>query len=373
MLASLYAEPRLEPIFRIVDWAYATPTSLHVRNPSGGSTVLSSENGTRQGDPFGMLLFCLGIKAAIAAGLEAGGSNVKAVAVADDVNFVGPADGRAATRATAAFIQACQPLELSFRGDKSALLNFLEATLHQETLDFAHEHWIPTKRTITILGAPMGSDAEAVQALAVAELTGSERLLDSLLHPEMPLAVADNFLRVAAVPKLNYLCRVGTPGEYSRALAQFDARGQLTQSGMWRTQAPATSHERAPTTPLRDGHPQGGRHCALCVLGRNSKRLIRTAACIPGRKPTNALHGSITQCPHVHSTANTSGRTRSDGAPLDGYAPGDPHLLWNPSKQTPAELLQRRMLRGALDKADAANLRAAPPLAAARMMATRAK
>lgn len=110
MLASLYAEPRLEPIFRIVDWAYATPTSLHVRNPSGGSTVLSSENGTRQ--------------------------------------------------------------ELSFRGDKSAL-NFSEATLHQETLDFAHEHRIPTKRTITILGAPMGSDAEAVQALAVAELTVS--------------------------------------------------------------------------------------------------------------------------------------------------------------------------------------------------------
>ena len=62
----------------------------------------------------------------------------------------------------------------------------------------------------------------------------------------MLLAVADNFLRVAAVPKLNYLCRVGTPGEYSRALAQFDARVQLTQSGMWRTQAPATSHERAP-------------------------------------------------------------------------------------------------------------------------------
>ena len=46
MLASLYAEPRLEPIFRIVDWAYATPTSLHVRNLH--SPLLGKRHPTRR-------------------------------------------------------------------------------------------------------------------------------------------------------------------------------------------------------------------------------------------------------------------------------------------------------------------------------------
>ena len=44
MLEALYAEPRLEPIFRLVDWAYSSPTNLYIvgnyslckRHPSGG-------------------------------------------------------------------------------------------------------------------------------------------------------------------------------------------------------------------------------------------------------------------------------------------------------------------------------------------------
>ena len=31
MLEALYAEPRFEPIFRLVDWAYSSPTNLYVR------------------------------------------------------------------------------------------------------------------------------------------------------------------------------------------------------------------------------------------------------------------------------------------------------------------------------------------------------
>ena len=48
--------------------------------------------------------FCLGIKKAVADGLQVGGSDVKAVAIADDVTFIGPPDGRAAAEATEEFV-----------------------------------------------------------------------------------------------------------------------------------------------------------------------------------------------------------------------------------------------------------------------------
>lgn len=234
MLEALYAEPRLEPIFRLVDWAYSSPTNLYVRGADNIVETIPSANGTRQGDPFGMLLFCLGVVGPIKAGLAVGGDGVSAVAVADDVTFIGPPDGEAASIATAAFIQACHPLSLRFRGDKSKILNFSGAPLHATTTAFAVANRIPILTDATmILGTPMGSDAAAVQALAVEEIAGSATLLDSLAHPEMPLSVAEKFLRSATMPKLNYLSRVGLPGEYSDALQSFDSRVTLTQEGLW--------------------------------------------------------------------------------------------------------------------------------------------
>ena len=40
----------------------------------------------------------------------------------------------------------------------------------------------------------------------------------------MPTTVADKMLRFAGAPRQVFLSRVGLPGEYSRALAQFDAQ-----------------------------------------------------------------------------------------------------------------------------------------------------
>ena len=76
-------------------------------------------------------------------------------------------------------------------------------------------------------------------------------MFENLAHPEMPLIVADRFLRLAGIPKLNYLCRVGFPGEYSEALQSFDEQVVLAQSGMWRTPLPPDAAMQA-RSPLRN-------------------------------------------------------------------------------------------------------------------------
>ena len=97
-----------------------------------------------------MLLFCLGIKQAINTALRVGGSDVRAIAIADDVTFVGPADGRSATLATAKFRQETSRLGLIFRGEKSKLLNFSSATLDPIALNFARVHRIPVITDATV-------------------------------------------------------------------------------------------------------------------------------------------------------------------------------------------------------------------------------
>jgi hypothetical protein len=90
MLEAPYAEIDL---FRLVDFAYSAPSDLLLRDRDNLlCSVAQSRNGTRQGDPLGMLLFCLVIKAHIATALASTAVPIRALAVADDVTFVGPAD-----------------------------------------------------------------------------------------------------------------------------------------------------------------------------------------------------------------------------------------------------------------------------------------
>ena len=104
MLEALYAEPLLDALWRITDWAYSQQTDLLLRGATGITELLSSESGTRQGDPLAMLLFCLSTKAPMRATIAEVGP-VVTVSVADDITFLGPLDGELATKAGLKFKQ----------------------------------------------------------------------------------------------------------------------------------------------------------------------------------------------------------------------------------------------------------------------------
>jgi hypothetical protein len=128
-----------------------------------------------------MFLFCLGIKQAITDGLTAGGPEVQAVAIADDVTFIGPLNGLAATNAVEAFRKTCAISGLTLQGQKGKLLNFSHGILHRDTLVYAKQHRFPIERdAAVILGAPMGSNRAKVQQLALEEISRDDRFFESI-------------------------------------------------------------------------------------------------------------------------------------------------------------------------------------------------
>ena len=155
--------------------------------------------------------------------LAAGGTEVNAVAVANDVTVIGPANGQAAAAATEVFRQSCATYGLILQGRKCKLVNFSRNMLHYDTSTFADQNNISTEtEAAVILGAPIGSNREKVQELALKEIARGDRFFEAIKHPEMPNIIGDRMLRAAGIPRPNFLCRVGMPGEYSKALSQFD-------------------------------------------------------------------------------------------------------------------------------------------------------
>ena len=174
-----------------------------------------------------MFLFCLGIKKAVADGLQVGGSDVKAVAIADDVTFIGPPDGRAAAEATEEFRKSCSSLGLILQGRKGKLLNFSCSPLHATTTALANRHGFLTgAEAAVLLVTPMVQIALRCKNLLL-EIGRGDRIFEARRHPEMP--DAQHYCRPNA-PCCWYatdkLCRVGFCGEYSRALSKFEEQTQ---------------------------------------------------------------------------------------------------------------------------------------------------
>ena len=57
VLRELYSTPQLSPLYRMVHFAYSTPSVLLLERGEGKAIRL--RNGVRQGDPLSALLFCV--------------------------------------------------------------------------------------------------------------------------------------------------------------------------------------------------------------------------------------------------------------------------------------------------------------------------
>ena len=67
ILNELYNHSELQPIWRMVDWAYSDPSALWIRDTESKQMIipdeeLSSAEGVKQGDPLGVLLCALSMK-----------------------------------------------------------------------------------------------------------------------------------------------------------------------------------------------------------------------------------------------------------------------------------------------------------------------
>jgi hypothetical protein len=87
MLRTLYGHKELNPVWRMVDWAYGKPTDLLIVDKGKLVHVLKSSQGVKQGDTLSSLLFALSMVKLYEETASATG--VKVIAVQDDVYFLG--------------------------------------------------------------------------------------------------------------------------------------------------------------------------------------------------------------------------------------------------------------------------------------------
>jgi len=179
---------------------------------------------------------------------------VQAVCLTDDVTFLGPPDGAAVARAVRAYDRGALRYNLRFQGAKSFVVAFHGQPLSPEVRQLAAEKQMSIETDFCIIGGtPMGPNRRRVQEAALRIAHKSQRFFQALQHEAMTTTVADRLLRLCGVPRIQYLARVGYPGEYDEALQYFDRKvrhAARAQAGFAESCDAATQQQAA---PLRHG------------------------------------------------------------------------------------------------------------------------
>ena len=137
--------------------------------------TVRSEEGVKQGDTLGSLLFALsmqGLYRCCARNLP----NVRCIAAADDLNIIGSADG--VFKAFGRFERSLVGTGLSLRKDKCAVL-WPKVSDPPEIV-----------RTMQTLGVLVGSGSQQKHARLERQIESYKEYLELLLHPELPAQVS---------------------------------------------------------------------------------------------------------------------------------------------------------------------------------------
>ena len=182
--------------------------------------TVRSEEGVKQGDTLGSLLFALsmqGLYRRCAQNLP----NVRCIAVADDLNIIGSADG--VFKAFGRFERSLVGTGLSLRKDKCAVLWPKVSDPPELVRSSATRLGLPLHRgTMQTLGVLVGSGSQQMHAWLERQIDSYKEYLELLLHPELPAQVAMILLRLSVIPQLGYLARVVPPSLLAPHALRFD-------------------------------------------------------------------------------------------------------------------------------------------------------
>ena len=223
MLRELYSTPQLSPLYRMVHFAYSTPSVLLLERGEG--KAIRSRNGVRQGDPLSALLFCVYMRQVLAK--VAAQADVQLYGFFDDLNVVGaPAEVLKAFDALRTDLLPAVSLTCNtdkshfayFHDDTAPLMRSQREALAEHNVHF-HHSWV------SVLGAVVGKDEAAIVegvSLTFGDDEGRSAFFRRVQSDALHFNSAMLLLRQCGVPQFNYLLRCTPPSCIAQQAAEFD-------------------------------------------------------------------------------------------------------------------------------------------------------
>jgi len=227
-LHSLMAHKELQSLWKLAAFAYSEPSMLLSRRSNGSMTCeLWSEQGARQGDPLGVLLFCLGLHPILQRASALAPSEVSSKCYVDDMTLVGPPEKLIPVYT---FIETeSRKIGLEVQPSKCQFLYFHQSThpLPNRVQKFIDDNIFELQQEgAVLLGAPIAKDTASCKRLLKKLVKTQDSLLLAWKSPHLSLQETFLMLRVCGIPILNYLLRVVRPSIMKDIAASFHS--QLT-------------------------------------------------------------------------------------------------------------------------------------------------
>lgn len=222
VLNILYQHQELGAVWKIADWAYRQPTDLLIVDKGMLVETLKSTQGVKQGDTLSSLLFALSMTKLYNDTAEAAG--VKAVAVQDDIYFLGPQH---------AVVAAWDYFSSTIAGNTGLILN--QSKTHvltprgEDVKQLVQRGLQPSEVSIPALGTLLTRDKVVLSNWLESEMRRKYKgLFRTISDRDMPAQVAFTLLRSCAVPVVQFWMRTTPPASSIKLAESFD--DQLMQA-----------------------------------------------------------------------------------------------------------------------------------------------
>jgi hypothetical protein len=226
VMNQLFTHPTLSDLFNVCNMCYESPSRLYVKGCDGvigEDFQLYSQEGVRQGDTFGPLLFSLGIHP-VYKSIQQKYKDVTVQAIMDDLTLTGkPEDLVDAFR----MIQEEAKLKtnLQVRPEKCNFMYLMNDVTALSTTIINDVTALGIKIQYDgciVLGAPVGRTSQWIESEALRMVRSQSTFFNGIRNKHSSVQNAMHLLRTCAVPKLGYLLRTVRPSAMKIAIQSFN-------------------------------------------------------------------------------------------------------------------------------------------------------